>query len=134
VLFFFFSTVNLQEVRKDLAELREGLTKIRKELSEHFADPANDDRFARRMWGFVGKASDRMEDLVDDVSAADASFTEVVRYYGEEDKNLSSAEFYGIFKEFVISYKVKYRCYVQNGNTRSTQPNSFRNARRRIGH
>jgi cytokinesis protein len=62
------------------------------------------------MWGFIGKASDRMEDLVDDVSAADASFNEVIRYYGEEDRNLNSSEFYGIFKEFVTSYRVRYDC------------------------
>jgi cytokinesis protein len=54
----------------------------------------------------VAKASGKLEDLVDDVQSADSSFTEVVKYYGEEDKNMSSSEFYGIFKTFVTSYKV----------------------------
>jgi hypothetical protein len=59
------------------------------------------------MWGFLGKATRQMEDLNDDVNAADTLFTEVVRYFGEDDKNMSSTEFYGIFKTFVTSYRVR---------------------------
>jgi hypothetical protein len=59
------------------------------------------------MWGFLGKATRQMEDLNDDVNAADTLFTEVVRYFGEDDKNMSSAEFYGIFKIFITSYRVR---------------------------
>lgn len=58
------------------------------------------------MWAFIKKAISQVEDLGDDVNSADTVFTEVVKYYGEEDKNMSSAEFYGIFKTFVTSYKV----------------------------
>jgi cytokinesis protein len=57
------------------------------------------------MWNFSGKAGRQLEDLVDDVNAADASFTEVVRFYGEDEKGVSSSEFYGIFKTFVTSYR-----------------------------
>lgn len=59
------------------------------------------------MWNFVGKANAQVEDLIDDVNLADTTFTEVIKYYGEEDKNMSSSEFYGIFKTFVTSYKVR---------------------------
>jgi cytokinesis protein len=59
------------------------------------------------MWGFVGKATQQMEDLNDDFNAADSLFTEVVRYFGEDDKNMSSTEFYGTFKTFVTSYRVR---------------------------
>lgn len=98
--------VNLQEVRKDTTELREGLMWLRKELSEHFANVDDNDKFGRQMWGFVRKVTGRVEDLVDDVNAAETTFTEVAKYYGEDDKSMSSAEFYGIFKTFVTSYKV----------------------------
>lgn len=98
--------VNLQEVRKGLSELRDGLTRIRNELKEHFSDMEQNERYGRQMWEFTGKASRQLEDLVDEVNSADTTFTEVVKYYGEEDKNMSSAEFYGIFKTFVTSYKV----------------------------
>ena len=89
-----------------MSELRDGLTRIRKELAEHFADADDNDRYGRQMWNFVGNASNQVEDLVDDVNAADSTYVEVVKYYGEDDKNLSSSEFYGIFKTFVTSYKV----------------------------
>ncbi len=64
------------------------------------------DKYAKQMWSFVGKATGQLEDLVDDVNHADSTFSEVVKYYGEDEKNMNSAEFYGIFKTFVTSYRV----------------------------
>lgn len=96
-------------MRKGLFELREGLRRIRAELNEHFQDLdalPTEDRFGRTMWRFVGEASDRLEDLVDQVTLAEATFNEVLKYYGEEDKTITSTEFFGIFKTFVTSYKV----------------------------
>lgn len=101
--------MNLQDVRKGLAELREGLKSTRAELSEHFADVdamSPEDQYGRKMWRFTAEATERLEDLVDDVNLADATFGEVLKYYGEGDTSMSSAEFYGIFKTFVISYRV----------------------------
>jgi cytokinesis protein len=98
--------VNLQEVRKGLFELRDGLGRIRQELGEHFANMDQDEKYGRQMWNFVSKANLQVEDLIDDVNLADTTFTDVIKYYGEEDKNMSSSEFYGIFKTFVTSYKV----------------------------
>jgi len=97
-------------VRKDLHEIREGLKSIRQELQDHFSDVdalSPEDLYAKKMWRFVGEAKDRVDDLVDEVNLADTTFTEVVRYYGEDEKNMSSAEFYGIFKTFVTSYRVR---------------------------
>jgi cytokinesis protein len=99
--------VNLFEVRKNLAELREGLKKIRVELNEHFAELERNDRYSKQMWSFLGKATQRLEDLVDDVNTSDTTYAEVISYFGEEDKNMSSSEFYGIFKTFITSYKVR---------------------------
>jgi cytokinesis protein len=67
---------------------------------------AQNDGFSRHLWQFVGKANAKLEDLIDDVNHAETTFTEVVAYYGEDDKNLSSTEFFAIFKTFVISYRV----------------------------
>jgi cytokinesis protein len=100
-------SVNLQDVRKGLSELRDGLKAIRKELNEHYSEIEQNDRYSKQMWGFVGKATQQKEDLNDDVTAADTLFTEVVRYFGEDDKNMSSTEFYGIFKTFITSYRVR---------------------------
>ena len=100
-------SVNLQDVRKGLTELRDGLKAIRQELKEHFSEIEQNDRYSKQMWGFLGKATQQMEDLNDDVNAADTLFTEVVRYFGEDEKNMSSTEFYGIFKTFITSYRVR---------------------------
>jgi len=102
-----FCLVNLQDVRKGLTELRDGLKAIRQELNEHFSEIEQNDRYSKQMWGFLGKATQQMEDLNDDVNAADTLFTEVVRYFGEDEKNVSSTEFYGIFKTFITSYRVR---------------------------
>ena len=101
-----FSKVNLQDVRKSLTELRDGLKRIRQELTDNFSDVEQTDRYGTQMWTFVGRATSQLEDLVDDVNHADSLFNEVVKYYGEDERNMSSSEFYGIFKTFVTSYKV----------------------------
>ena len=98
--------VNLQDIRKGLSELRDGLKRIRQELTDHFSDIPEDDQYGKQMWGFVGKATSQVEDVVDEVNQADTTYTEVIKHYGEEDKNMSTSEFYGIFKIFVTSYKV----------------------------
>ncbi|GAW01955.1 cytokinesis protein sepa (fh1 2 protein) [Lentinula edodes] len=103
--------VNLQEVRKGHIDLRDGLKQIRKELGDHFADMNRNDQFGIRMWSFVKKANAQVEDLGDDVNSASAVFTEVVKYYGEEDRNMTSSEFYAIFKTFVTSYR---KCKADN--------------------
>lgn len=105
---YYDNLVNLQDVRKGLAELRDGLKRIRTELAEYFTDPETNDKYGTQMWTFVGRATEQMEDLTDDVRNAETTFTEAIGYYGEEDKNMSSSEFYGIFKTFVTSYKVGF--------------------------
>ena len=107
--------VNLQDVRKRYMELKDGVAKIKHELSTHFADVSNltaDDRFVKKMYRFVGESADRLDDLTDALTIADGSFSDVVRYYGEEDRNMTSSEFYGIFQIFVTSYRVGLYCWV----------------------
>jgi cytokinesis protein len=110
-LMFTCLIVNLQDIRKSLNELRDGLKQIQLELNKHFdiGEVANlpaDDRYAKKMWRFVGEAEDSLADLLDAVTLAEGTFADVLKYYGEDDKNVSSAEFYGIFKTFLTSYKV----------------------------
>lgn len=59
------------------------------------------------MWAFLRTATAKLDDLTDDVNLADTIFMDVIRYYGEDDKSMTSAEFFGIFKTFVTSYKVR---------------------------
>lgn len=99
--------VNLQDVRKGVTELRNGLKRIRTELKDHYAEPGLDDKYGTQMWAFVGKATEQLEDLTEDTRNAEATFTEAIGYFGEDDRNMSSSEFYGIFKTFITSYKVR---------------------------
>jgi len=108
--------VNLQDVRKGLTELRDGLKRIKLELTEHFSDVEAlppEDRYGKKMFRFAAEASDRLADLVDNITLADANFNEVLKYYGEDDRVITSTEFYGIFKTFVTSYK---KCRMENQN------------------
>jgi cytokinesis protein len=98
--------VNLQDVRKGLSELREGYKRLRTELEEHHSDNAAENRFSKQMWTFAGRAKRDIDDLVDNVNAADSSFADAAQYYGEDEKTMTSSEFYGIFKTFVTSYAV----------------------------
>jgi cytokinesis protein len=98
--------VNTQDIRKDLGELRDGLKRIRQELNDYYTDQALGDGFSNQMCTFVGKATSRLEYLVGDVNHADTTFTEVVKYFGEDEKNMTSTEFFAVFKTFVTSYKV----------------------------
>ncbi|KAG9102155.1 hypothetical protein FS749_014934 [Ceratobasidium sp. UAMH 11750] len=105
--------VNLLEVKKHFGELRVGLKTIRSELGEHFSDMDSipqDDQYPKRMWRFLGEATDQLEDLSDRVKQAELKFTDILRYYGEDEKT-SSAEFFGIFKTFVTSYR---KCQSEN--------------------
>jgi cytokinesis protein len=97
--------VNTQDIRKDLGELRDGLKRIRQELNDYYTDLALGDGFSNQMWTFVGKATSRLEYLVD-VNHADTTFTEVVKYFGEDEKNMTSTEFFAVFITFVTSYTV----------------------------
>lgn len=101
--------MNLTDLRKGLAELRDGLSQIHKELKDHFAEIEQTERYGKQMWSFVNKAKFQLDDLVDEVKLADTTFSDVVKYYGEEDRNMSSSEFFGIFQTFVVSYKVGIR-------------------------
>lgn len=102
---------NLQDVRKDLGNLREGLKKIRQELADHFANVEPSNQYGTKMWAFLKKATSRLEDLVDDVNAAESTYSEVAQFFGEDEKNMTSSEFYGIFKTFITSYR---KCRMDN--------------------
>ena len=97
---------NLQEVRKDLANLREGLKKIRQELTDHFANVEPSNQYGTKMWAFLKKATALLEDLVDGVNTAESTFSEVAQFYGEDEKTTTTSEFYGVFKTFITSYRV----------------------------
>ena len=98
--------VNSQDIREDLGELRDGMKRIRRELNDYYTYLTLGNGYSNQMRTFVGKATSSLEYLVDDVNHADTTFTEVVKYFGEDEMDMTSTEFFAVFKTFVTSYKV----------------------------
>jgi len=88
--------------------LREGLGRIKQELADHLTVADENDNYGKQMLAFYQRANRQLEDLEDDVKNAESTFVDAINYYGEDDKNMTSSEFYGIFKTFVTSYKVHF--------------------------
>lgn len=101
--------VNLTDVRKGLGELREGLKHLISELENHFSEPElinPRDGYPEKMWKFSAVAKEKLDGMVDRLALADASYQNTARFYGELDKLPSTSEFFGVFKQFLASYKV----------------------------
>lgn len=101
--------VNLTDVRKGLGDLREGLKHLLLELENHFNDPESitpRDGYPEKMWKFSAVAKGKLDGMVDRLALADASYQNTARFYGELDKLPSTSEFFGVFKQFLASYKV----------------------------
>jgi len=81
------------------------MKRIRQELNDYYTNLALGDGYSNQMRTFVGKATSSLEYLVDDVNHADTTLTEVVKYFGEE-MDITSTEFFAVFKTFVTSYKL----------------------------
>ncbi|TIB07010.1 hypothetical protein E3P89_04075 [Wallemia ichthyophaga] len=100
--------VNLTDVRKGLGDLREGLKHLLLELENHFNDPESitpRDGYPEKMWKFSAVAKGKLDGMVDRLALADASYQNTARFYGELDKLPSTSEFFGVFKQFLASYK-----------------------------
>jgi cytokinesis protein len=82
------------------------MAKIRQELKDHFGEMNQNEIYGKKMLTFLSDATEKVDDLIDDVNHAGSTFSEVVKYYGEDEKNMSSSEFFGIFKTFLTSYQV----------------------------
>lgn len=87
------------------------LQAIDKEIKVHLEDePIAGDRYSQRMLRFLADARERLEALNDLRIEAEATYHDALRYYNE-DLNTPSNVFFGIFKTFVTSYKVRL-CFV----------------------
>jgi cytokinesis protein len=116
------ASVSLDESRKDWVELRTELQKIKRELENNFVDIDSlhpDDGYARLMWPFVAEATERVDSLGDKIKLTDAEFTHVKELFAvEAQKPCSSIEFFGIFKEFVTSYKASFVVFLASQHGR----------------
>ncbi|EIM20637.1 hypothetical protein WALSEDRAFT_60895 [Wallemia mellicola CBS 633.66] len=100
--------VNLTDVRKGLGDLREGLKHLISELEANFSEPEKinpKDGYPERMWKFSAVAKEKLDGMVDRLALADSSYQNTARFYGELEKLPSTSEFFGVFKQFLSSYK-----------------------------
>lgn len=104
-------TADLAHVRTVLSDLRTQQKALSTELDQHFTstDELNPlDGFATKMFSFSKQAKYRLDILSDIVTNAGGKYTEALAFYGEEQKSITStSEFFGVFRTFVTSYKVR---------------------------
>ena len=106
--------MSLADTRKDLMDLRMRLKEISDALHKNFEDSldnlASDDGYPIKMFRFVNEAKAQLESLTDKVTLAETAFSNLLRFYGENDQAnaMTTTEFYGNLKEFLSSYKVRF--------------------------
>lgn len=103
-----FSQVDLKEARKELKELRDGWTQAHEELQSHFQDPSqmqDNDGYAPIMTMFLADKRAKIDKLADLTTLAEREYEEIVLFYGEPNRNIPTEEFFGVFKQFVASYR-----------------------------
>lgn len=83
---------------------------IRRSLSDNFE--ASTDGYTRKMFRFAAVAEEELKELRDGIIQAEAALRDVQTYYGEGEemgRPIPSQEFFGIFRTFTSSYKVRLR-------------------------
>jgi len=96
--------VNMKELEKDMAILRNGMKEVGREL-EFFRTqpPTNGDRYLPVMKEFQSVASVRLAELEDLFVDMKARFDRVCRLFCEDPTTTQSDEFFGIFDVYVTS-------------------------------
>lgn len=102
--------IDLLAIVKNFTELKQEVDKTRLALYNKFdlENIGNQDGYRQRMPKFVREAVNKLAVLKDQITLAQTSYTEILRYFGEETderKQMNSMAFFGIFKTFVTSYK-----------------------------
>jgi hypothetical protein len=105
------SSADLSHVKVVLADLRSQQVALDQLLKDGFEDVSDldpNDGFPKKMFRFAREANERILALTDLVTLASNTYTEALKFYGEDTKTITSTEeFFGVFKTFVTSYKVR---------------------------
>jgi cytokinesis protein len=111
--------VSLEEVKKGLSTLRQGVIEVSDALNRHFAgdleDTETEDGYAAKMFGFVGRAKNTLPALADRATLAETAFSEILVRY-DEDPKTSFQDFFSYLNQFVSSWKVCMHFRIQAGN------------------
>lgn len=100
-----------------MAELKSGSYQHKRELDRILSenDEQVSDPYARLMLPFLQTVSEELSRLSDQVQKTERIYADVLRYYGEgsdprrrnfpAQQTLRTEDFFGIFREFVVSYR-----------------------------
>ncbi|XP_072031221.1 disheveled-associated activator of morphogenesis 1-like isoform X2 [Amphiura filiformis] len=99
--------VNLQELEKDIGQIKLGLKDIEKELEfqkNQAGPPKKGDKFIQVMSDFKTIASVSFSRLTDQLAQAKEKFVKSVKLFGEDTQKSTPEEFFGTFNEFLQSF------------------------------
>lgn len=104
------------EITSEYQSIEQGLSKLESELKDHFPLPEKDpeeqedglkevDTFAVEMHRFYKEALSEFKRICMISKKMEESYEQTVRFYGEDPKKMPPDEFFGIFKEFSVSWE-----------------------------
>lgn len=97
--------VSLGELEKDMAQLRNNLKEVERELEFHRVQPVvQGDRFLPVMKEFLTAATCRFSELEDLFQDMKTRFDRAVRLFGEDNSTIQPDDFFGIFDAFLIAF------------------------------
>ncbi|XP_014239797.1 disheveled-associated activator of morphogenesis 1 isoform X2 [Cimex lectularius] len=97
--------VSLQELEKDMSQLKVNLKEAERELEFQRVQPVvPGDRFLPVMKDFVAVATCRLTELEDMFHDMKTRFDRAVRTFGEDNSSIQPDDFFGIFDAFLISF------------------------------
>ena len=102
---------SLNDMIQQYTEMRKGLKDLDLELGTHWQPEdveldEEQDRFRPVMGKYQEKASLRFQDLQTLYINMDASWKDVMTWYGENPKVMRPDDFFGTFARFVVTWKV----------------------------
>merc|ERR1712223_754122 len=96
--------VNMKELEKDMAMLRNGMKEVGREIEFYRTQPPlNGDRYLPVMKEFVSGASVRLAELEDLFVDMKARFDRVCKLFCEDPATSQSDEFFGVFDIYITS-------------------------------
>jgi hypothetical protein len=101
-------SASINDVIKQYTELRQGLKQLNVELAEYWSDESildGEDKFPSVMTKYRTSAAAKFEQLETLYVNMDASWKDVIVYYGENPKVMRPDEFFSVFARFLDNWQ-----------------------------
>lgn len=101
-------SASINDVIKQYTDLRQGLKQLDTELAEYWSDESildAEDKFASVMTKYRTSAAAKFEQLESLYVNMDASWKDVIVYYGENPKMMRPDEFFAVFARFLDNWE-----------------------------